>query len=176
MAKLIRVTTVPMSLKVLLRGQMKFMQEAGFQVIMVSADGKELQDVLEYEKCPHKLIEMTRQITPLQDLTAIWKLYKFFKSEKPDIVHSHTPKAGLLAMLAAKMAGVKIRIHTIAGLRFMTSSGVTRSLLVRMEKVTGHAATHVWPNSHSLLKYVQDNNLVPAKKMEVIGKGSSNGI
>jgi len=176
MAKLIRVTTVPMSLKVLLRGQMKFMQEAGFQVIMVSADGKELQDVLEYEKCPHKLIEMTRQITPLKDLTAIWKLYKFFKNEKPDIVHSHTPKAGLLAMLAAKMAGVKIRIHTIAGLRFMTSYGLTRSLLVRMEKITGRAATHVWPNSHSLLKYVQDNKLVTAKKMEVIGKGSSNGI
>jgi glycosyltransferase involved in cell wall biosynthesis len=176
MPKLIRVTTVPMSLKVLLKGQMKFMSDAGFDVIMVSADGKELKDVLEYEKCPHKLIEMTRQITPFKDLLAFWKLYFFFKKEKPDIVHSHTPKAGLLAMLAAKMAGVRIRVHTIAGLRFMTSAGLTRFLLVQMEKITGKAATHVWPNSGSLLQYVLNNKLVKPSKLEVIGKGSSNGI
>lgn len=176
MPKLIRVTTVPMSLKVLLRGQMKFMSNAGFDVIMISADGKELKDVIEYEKCPHKLIEMTREITPFKDLAAFWKFYIFFKKEKPDIVHSHTPKAGLLAMMAAKMAGVRIRIHTIAGLRFMTSAGITRSILIQMEKITGKAATHVWPNSGSLLQYVLSNKLVKPGKLELIGKGSSNGI
>lgn len=176
MPKLIRVTTVPMSLKVLLRGQMKFMSNAGFDVIMISANGKELKDVIEYEKCPHKLIEMTREITPFKDLAAFWKFYIFFKKEKPDIVHSHTPKAGLLAMMAAKMAGVRIRIHTIAGLRFMTSAGITRSILIQMEKITGKAATHVWPNSGSLLQYVLSNKLVKPGKLELIGKGSSNGI
>jgi glycosyltransferase involved in cell wall biosynthesis len=176
MPKLIRVTTIPMALKVLLRGQMKFMQEAGFDVIMVSANGEELQDVIEYEGCPHHIVPMTRKITPGADLQSLWKLYRLFKKEKPDIVHSHTPKAGLLAMLAAKLAGVRIRIHTIAGLRFMTSTGFTRQILTRMEKITANAATHVWPNSMSLLKYVKENKLVNAKKMEVIGKGSSNGI
>jgi glycosyltransferase involved in cell wall biosynthesis len=176
MAKIVRVTTVPMALKVLLRGQMKYMQNHGFDVLMVSADGKELQDVKDYEGCRHELIPMTRKITPLADLVSLWRLYRLLKRERPDIVHSHTPKAGFLAMLAAKMAGVKLRIHTIAGLRFMTSSGLTRKLLVSMEKITGKAATHVWPNSNSLLQYVRVNKLVDPRKLEVIGKGSSNGI
>jgi glycosyltransferase involved in cell wall biosynthesis len=79
-------------------------------------------------------------------------------------------------MIAAKFAGVKLRIHTIAGLRFMTSTGFTRKVLVSMEKLTGKAATHVWPNSFSLLKYIKDNKLVASKKLEVLGLGSSNGI
>lgn len=176
MAKIIRVTTVPMALKVLLRGQMRYMKKAGFEVIMVSSDGEERSDVMEYEECPHYIVPMTRKITPIADLQSFWKLYRLLKKEKPDIIHSHTPKAGLLAMLAAKIAGVKIRIHTIAGLRFMTAKGLTRNILTRMEKITAKAATHVWPNSMSLLKYIKENKLVNANKLEVIGKGSSNGI
>jgi glycosyltransferase involved in cell wall biosynthesis len=176
MPKLIRVTTVPMALKHLLAGQMRYMKENGFDVIMVSADGKERDDVVNYEGCPHIVIPMTRKITPFADLKSLWQLYKFFKKEKPDIVHSHTPKAGLLSMLAAKFAGVKIRVHTIAGLRFMTSIGFTRKILVAMEKLTASSATHVWPNSFSLLKYIRDNKLVNESKLQVIGKGSSNGI
>lgn len=176
MAKIIRVTTVPMALKVLLRGQMRYMKNSGFEVIMVSAAGKELEDVLQFEGCPHHLIPMTRAITPIADIRSLWKLYQFLKKEKPDIVHSHTPKAGLMAMLAAKLAGVKIRIHTIAGLRFMTATGFTRKILIGMEKITGGAATHVWPNSKSLLRSVREYRLVSDHKLEVIGKGSSNGV
>jgi glycosyltransferase involved in cell wall biosynthesis len=176
MPKLIRVTTVPMALKHLLAGQMRYMKENGFDVIMVSADGKERDDVINNEGCPHIIIAMTRKITPFADLRSLWQLYKFFKKEKPDIVHSHTPKAGLLSMLAAKFAGIKIRVHTIAGLRFMTSTGFTRKVLVAMEKLTASSATHVWPNSFSLLKYIRENKLVNESKLQVIGKGSSNGI
>jgi glycosyltransferase involved in cell wall biosynthesis len=176
MPKLIRVTTIPLALHTLLKGQMRFMSENGFEVIMVSADGKEREEVIRHEGCEHFIIPMTRKITPFADLRSLWQLYRFFKKEKPDIVHSHTPKAGLLAMLAAKMAGIKIRIHTIAGLRFMTSTGITRKLLVRMEKLTASTANHVWPNSYSLLKYVQDHKLAKRSKLKVIGQGSSNGI
>jgi UDP-N-acetylglucosamine:LPS N-acetylglucosamine transferase len=103
---------------------------------------------------------MTRKITLITDFRCLWLMYRFFKKEKPDIVHSHTPKAGLIAMLAARFAGVKIRIHTIAGLRFMTSKGFGRKVLVTMEKLTASAATHVWPNSYSLLNYIKKNKLV----------------
>jgi len=176
MPKLIRITTAPISLNVLLSGQMKYMNENGFEVIMVSSDGKELERVKQNEGCRHHIIPMTRRMTPLGDLRCLWLLYRFFKKEKPDIVHSHTPKAGLLSMLAAKFAGVKIRIHTIAGLRFVTSKGFGRKLLIAMEKLTGKAATHVWPNSFSLEKYIKENKLVNPNKLEVIGWGSSNGI
>jgi glycosyltransferase involved in cell wall biosynthesis len=176
MPKLIRVTTVPIALKYLLAGQMRYMSEHGFEVIMVSADSKERGEVINQEGCPHHVIPMTRKITPFADLRSLWKLYRYFKKEKPDIVHSHTPKAGLLSMIAAKWAGVKIRIHTVAGLRFMTSGGMTRRLLVFMEKLTARSATHVWPNSFSLQQIIREKKLVSEKKMEVIGKGSSNGI
>jgi glycosyltransferase involved in cell wall biosynthesis len=176
MPKLIRVTTVPMALKHLLAGQMRYMKENGFDVLMVSADGKERNDVIQNEDCQHIIILMTRQITPFADLKSLWQLYRFFKKEKPDIVHSHTPKAGLLAMLAAKFSGVKIRIHTIAGLRFRTATGFTRRILVWMEKLTAKAATHVWPNSFSLLNIIKEDKLVADSKLQVIAKVSSNGI
>ena len=176
MPKLIRVTTVPMALKHLLSGQMRYMRENGFEVIMISADGKEREDVIKNEECQHIIVPMTRQITPFADLKSLWRLYKLFRKEKPDIVHSHTPKAGLLAMLAAKYAGINIRIHTIAGLRFMTSAGFTRRILVLMEKLTARSATQIWPNSYSLLKYIRENRLVADSKLHVIAYGSSNGI
>jgi glycosyltransferase involved in cell wall biosynthesis len=176
MPKLIRITTAPISLKVLLAGQMRYMNENGFEVVMVSSEGPQLPDVLRNEQCRHVVIPMTRKITVFTDIRCLWLLYRFFKKERPDIVHSHTPKAGLLAMIAAKLAGVKIRIHTIAGLRFMTAKGTTRKILVTMEKLTGKAATHVWPNSYSLLEYIKANKLVKPSRLEVISKGSSNGI
>jgi glycosyltransferase involved in cell wall biosynthesis len=115
-------------------------------------------------------------MTPFRDIKCVWLLYRFFRKEKPDIVHSHTPKAGLLSMLAAKWAGVKIRIHTVAGLRYVTTKGLARRILVFMEKLTGRTATHVWPNSFSMKKFIEKNKLMKAAKLEVIGFGSSNGI
>ncbi len=176
MPKLIRITTVPIALKYLLAGQMRYMKDNGFDVIMVSADGEGREDLEGKEGCTHYIIPMTRKITPFADLQSLWRLYRFFKKERPDIVHSHTPKAGLLSMLAARWAGVRVRVHTIAGLRFMTSRGITRKLLIAMEKLTARSANHVWPNSLSLMKHISENKLVSSKKLEVIGKGSSNGI
>jgi len=176
MPKLLRITTAPISLNVLLPGQMKYMREQGFDVLMVSSDGPELANVLEREGCRHHIIPMTRKMSPFTDLRCLWLLYRLFRKEKPDIVHSHTPKAGLLAMLAAKMAGIKIRVHTIAGLRFVTTKGMSRRILIAMEKLTGMAATHVWPNSGSMKTFIEANRLVTPRKLEVIGWGSSNGV
>jgi glycosyltransferase involved in cell wall biosynthesis len=119
---------------------------------------------------------MTRQITPFKDLSAIWQLYKLFKKEKPDIVHSHTPKAGLLAMVAARLSGVPIRIHTVAGLRFTTTTGLFRWILVEMEKFTYRFSNHVWPNSNSIMDFLKEKKLARPAKLGMIGKGSSNGI
>ena len=176
MPKLLRITTAPISLNVLLPGQMKYMREQGFDVLMVSSDGPELANVLEREGCRHHIIPMTRKMSPFTDLRCLWLLYQLFRKEKPDIVHSHTPKAGLLAMLAAKMAGIKIRVHTIAGLRYVTTKGMSRRILIAMEKLTGMAATHVWPNSGSMKTFIEANRLVTPRKLEVIGWGSSNGV
>jgi glycosyltransferase involved in cell wall biosynthesis len=165
-----------MALGYLLPGQMRFMASNGFDVLMISADGKELPDVIEREKCRHIIVPMTRKITPFQDLKCLLKLIKIFKTEKPDIVHTHTPKAGLLGMIAAKICFVKIRIHTVAGLPLMAETGFKYQLLKSIEKLTYAAAKQVWPNSNSLLKFIVENKLAKKSKLRIILKGSTNGI
>lgn len=174
--KLIRITTVPMALRYLLPGQMNFMKNNGYEVLMISADGKELPDVIEQEQCRHMVVPMTRKITPFQDLKCLWQLIKIFRKEKPDIVHSHTPKAGLLGMIAAKIAGVKTRVHTVAGLPLMVESGFKYQLLKTIEKITYAAANHIWPNSQSLYQFILREKLANPKKLGIIGSGSTNGI
>ena len=174
--KLIRITTVPMALRYLLPGQMRFMAANGFDVVMISADGKELPEVIANEQCRHIIVPMTRKITPLQDLKCLWQLIKIFKKEKPDIIHTHTPKAGLLGMMAARYCGIKVRIHTVAGLPLMVEKGFKYQLLKFIEKLTYSSATQVWPNSNSLLHFIKEHKLCKEKKLRVIGKGSSNGI
>lgn len=152
------------------------MHENGFYVIMASADGKELPILLKNEICPHVVVPMTRSITPFGDLICLYKLVRLFAREKPEIVHSETPKAGLLGMMAAKIARVPIRIHTVAGMPLMVASGTKLKLLKFIERFTYSCATHVWPNSESLKSFILKNNFTKPEKLEVIGKGSSNGI
>jgi glycosyltransferase involved in cell wall biosynthesis len=176
MQKLIRITTVPLSLKTLLKGQHRFMRENGFNVIGVSSKGKELEDVKNDEGIPVIELEMTRTISPLKDLISLWKFYRLCKIEKPNIVHSHTPKAGIIGMLGAKFAGVPIRLHTVAGMPLMEASGIKRSVLNFVEKLTYSAATKVYPNSKGLYDFIIENKFTSTSKLKVIGNGSSNGI
>jgi len=92
--KIIRITTVPLSLKVLLKGQMKFISQSGYKVMAISSPGAVLDDVGQVEGVHTIPVSLTRSITPFSDLRAVWKLYRIFKRERPDIVHTHTPKAG----------------------------------------------------------------------------------
>ena len=175
MQKLIRITTVPSSLRTLLRGQSRFMSEH-FEVVGVSGDGNALAEVRQNEGIRTHVVEMTRSITPFKDLKATYQLYKFFKAEKPFIVHTHTPKAGTLGMLAARLAGVPHRLHTIAGLPLLEVTGQKRKLLNWVEKFTYSCATKVLPNSYGLEQIIIENKFAAPEKLVVIGNGSSNGI
>ena len=175
MPKLIRITTVPVSMQVLLKGQMKFMQQHGFEVTMVSSDGAEVIALEEQECCKHIAVTLTRKISPLTDLVSLVKLIRLFRKLKPDIVHTHTPKAGLLGMWAALLAGVPVRLHTIAGLPWMESTGLLRNILRTAEKLTAMPACMIYPNSLKLQQFLQKQNIARGK-MKVLGKGSSNGI
>jgi glycosyltransferase involved in cell wall biosynthesis len=173
--KVIRITTIPGSLRTLLKGQLRFMSKH-FEVIGISSSGPPLDEVRQNEGVETHVIEMTRTITPIKDLKATYKLYKKLKKERPFIVHTHTPKAGTLGMLAAKLAGVNNRIHTIAGLPLLETSGGKRRLLDIVEKFTYRCATHILPNSYGLEKIIIENNYTKSSKLKVIGNGSSNGI
>lgn len=174
--KLIRITTIPQSLTGLLKGQLKFMSENGFEVIGISGAGKALDAVASQENVRTIAVEMTRTISPLKDMQAVWKLYRIFKKEKPLIVHTHTPKAGTAGMFAAWLAGVPHRLHTVAGLPLLVATGRKRKLLDFVEKMTYRWATMVYPNSYGLYDIILENKYTTKDKLKVIGKGSSNGI
>lgn len=175
--KIIRVTTVPESLGGLLTGQLKFMSQY-FEVIGISSKGEhnKLKKVSKNEGVRVIPVEMTRKITPFKDLKAVWQLYKIFKKEQPFIVHSHTPKAGTLSMLAALLARVPNRLHTIAGLPLVEATGVKRLILNTVEKITYGCATKIYPNSYGLVEIILEHKFTSKHKLKVIGKGSSNGI
>ena len=174
--KLIRIATVPMSLHFLLKGQLQFMSQY-FETVGVSSGPKdELEVVAKRESIKVRQVEMSRAITPIKDIKSLWQLYKLFKKEKPIVVHTHTPKAGIVGMMAASFAGVPIRLHTVAGMPLMEANGIKRNIFNIVEKITYACATKVYPNSKGLEQFILENNYTKAEKIKVIANGSSNGI
>lgn len=167
---------MPLSLKVLLKGQLRFMASNGFDVKGVSSEGEELKEVHENEGIAVEAITMSRKITPFQDLKSLWEMWNFLRKEKPQIVHTHTPKAGIIGMLAARLAGVPHRLHTVAGLPLMEATGTKRKILNFVEKLTYSSATMVYPNSKGLYDFILQNNFTQSNKLKIIANGSSNGI
>lgn len=173
--RLLRITTAPVSLHILLRGQLEFMQRRGFCVLAVSSDGPEVAEVRK-AGIDHHCVEMTRAISPVSDLISLWKLMRIVRSFRPDIIHSHTPKAGLLGMMAGWLCGVPIRMHTVAGLPLMESRGFTRWLLIQAERLTYRFATKVLVNSFGLADYINRHISRRIDRSAVLVGGSSNGI
>lgn len=173
--KLVRLTTVPMSLNLLLSHQLRFMNDF-YEVVAISSPGDELSEVGKREQVRTIGVAMTRAITPLKDIQALWKLYRVFRKESPAIVHTHTPKAGLLGMMAANLAGVPIRMHTVAGMPLLEATGVKRQILNIVERITYKCASRVYPNSANLKQIIVESGLCESGKLKVIGRGSSNGI
>jgi glycosyltransferase involved in cell wall biosynthesis len=173
--KLIRITTVPMSLDKLIEGQLTFMQ-SHYEVIAVSSGGEALDAIGVKENVRVVPIEMSRKITLFKDIRAVWEIYRFLKKENPFIVHTHTPKAGIVGMLASYLSKVPNRLHTVAGLPLLEAKGVKRIVLNFVEKLTYFFATKVYPNSYGLKNIILENRFTKKSKLKVIVNGSSNGI
>jgi glycosyltransferase involved in cell wall biosynthesis len=173
--KLVRITTVPLSLEKLLEGQLSYISTY-FEAIAISSEEERLKVFAQKEGLRYFPLNLTRKITPLKDIIAVIKLYKFLKKEKPAIVHTHTPKAGIVGMMAAWLAGIPNRLHTVAGLPLMEAKGFKRKLLNSVEKLTYRFATRVYPNSKGLYDFIIAEKFTTPSKLSIIGKGSSNGI
>lgn len=172
---LIRITTVPISLEKLLSGQLQFMSDY-YKVIAIASEKENLENLGNKIGVDTFYLDLTRQITPIKDFLALIKLFFYFKKTKPFIVHTHTPKAGTIGMMAAKFAGVPNRLHTVAGLPLLEIEGKKRTLLDFVEKITYRCATHVYPNSKGLKDIIIQNKYCNSNKLKVIANGSSNGI
>lgn len=163
-----------MSLNVLLKGQLNFLNRY-YDVTAISGNDDFLLELKQREGVEVFDIEMLRQIAPIEDLKSLWKLYKYFAKEKPLIVHSITPKAGLLTMMAAKMAGVPVRMHTFTGLVFPSRTGLMQKVLINMDKLLCYCATNIYPEGKGvradLIQYKITN-----KPLKVLANGNVNGI
>ena len=174
--KLIRVATVPSSLKAFCSGLLRELREGeGYEVVAVSSPGEHLDEISEQEGVRTIAIPMERRISPINDLKSLWKMWRVMLKEKPDMVHSMTPKAGLVTMVAAWLARVPIRIHTFTGLVFPTSTGLKRRILMATDWITCACATHVIPEGEGV-KADLLNNHITKKDIRVLGFGNIRGI
>lgn len=173
MKKLIIITTVPMSLATLVKGQAKYLSSY-FDVKLVTSFSEKNQEISKAEGVELKSIDMTRQITIIKDLKALIELYKYFKNQKPDIVYTFTPKAGLLGMMASFLSRVPVRIHNIVGMPLMEATGKKFILLKFIERLTYFFSTNLFCNSFGLKKFINEN--LTKKDVKVIAQGSINGV
>ena len=171
--KIIRVSTVPISLNVFCKGLLQELSK-DYEVAAVSSPGTDLEEIEIREKVRTFAVPMRRQIALLHDLRSLWQLFWLFRKEKPDMVHSITPKAGLLSMIAAKLAGVPIRLHTFTGLIWPTASGLKRKILVAMDKLLCICATHLNPEGQGVANDLQAH--ITHKPLTVLGHGNVRGI
>ena len=173
--KLLRVTTVPISLQAFCSGLVRDLRLDGYEVVAVSSPGQELIDFAQQEGVRAIAVPMERHISPMKDLKSLWQMWRLFRREKPDIVHSMTPKAGLISMMAAWFARVPVRIHTFTGLVFPTSAGLKRRLLMATDWLTCACATHVIPEGEGV-KADLLNYGITKKPLRVLGYGNVRGI
>jgi len=121
-------------------------------------------------------IPIARAIAPWRDVKALLHLWRTFRRERFDIIHSVTPKAGLLAMLAGRLAGIPVRIHIFTGQVWATRTGFSRWLLKAMDRMLAASATHLLADSASQRQFLIDQKVVPAERIAVLGKGSISGV
>ncbi len=173
--RLLHITTVPTTLR-FLRGQIGYLRDRGFQIHVLASPDPFLYRFAAEEKVSAHAIEMTRRISPLQDLRSLSRILSVIREIRPDIVHAHTPKGGLLGMLGAWLERVPVRIYHVHGLRFITAQGLTQTLLRLSEKFTCSSAHSVLCVSPSLHSQLTNERLCSRKKSRVLHNGSITGV
>ena len=174
MVKIIRAATIGMSLNIFCRGLLSELKDEGYEVIALSSPDGDLAELGRREKVRTIGVSMERHVSPLKDLISLIRLIRVMRKERPVMVHSMTPKAGLLCMMAAWIAHVPIRVHTFTGLVWPTQTGLSRKILMLTDRITCFCATHIIPEGegvkHDLSSCITD------KPMRVLGYGNVRGV
>ena len=166
----VTVCALDLSVKALLKPQIEALKNAGYEVVSVCSDGPLVPD-LRLAGLEIETVRITRQITPLADAQAVWRLYRFFRKRRPTVVHSHTPKAAFVAQIAATLARVPIRINTVHGYYFLSAKGWRRWIFKKMEVVTCKLSHHVFSQSQEDVDLTIRERLFDPSKIESIGNG-----
>lgn len=176
LARIVRVSTVPLFVYTLLRTQVEAIANTGADVTIVTSPGGLHHSMQPINNCQYKHVNIAREISLVADIKSLVRLVALFRAEKFDIVHSNTPKAGLLCAIAAKFAGAPIRLHTFTGQTWVTASGVKRAILKFCDKLIGLLNTHCYADSPSQRDFLIKNKVIREEKISVLGKGSLAGV
>ncbi len=172
--KIIRTSTVSTSLNTFCRGTLRRLANT-YDVVAVSTPDDELREMAQREGIRVIGVPMRRPIAPLRDIVSLWCLIRVFRRERPTMVHSITPKAGLLSMIAAWVCRVPVRLHTFTGLVFPTATGLKQRILMLTDRITCACATHIVPEGEGVKADLINYNIT-RKPLQVLGYGNVRGV
>ncbi|CAJ0894396.1 glycosyltransferase family 4 protein [Ralstonia mannitolilytica] len=167
-------TTVPETFSAILKGQPSYLARE-FRVILATSPGEVLEQVEKDERLPIYEVPMVRGICVWRDIASVLRMIAVLRQVKPELVHSYTPKAGLVTMLAAKLCGVPVRVHTFTGLIFPTSTGFRKWLLIWIDRIICFCATKIVPEGNGV-KHDLERYGITKKPLSVIGYGNVAGV
>lgn len=170
--RIIRCVTVPQSLG-FIEPMLPHLKQK-YEIQLLSSPGDRLENVCKEHQLVGHSVDMYRRMSPAKDLKSLLQLIRVFKKEKPDMVHSMTPKAGLLCMLAAWITRVPRRVHTFTGLVWPTASGLSRKILIFTDWMTCACATYIIPEGKGVMNDLQQH--ITKKPMKVLGYGNVRGV
>ncbi len=176
MSRLAYLVTHPMTAERFLCGQLQSLRETGYEVHLLASPGPALDRVGATAGISVHAVAIAREMRPWADLVTLLRLVRRLRRLAPDCVHASTPKAGLLGVVAARLAGVRHVIYLVRGLRLETARGLRRWLLQRAEQITASLATELFCVSPSLRDRYRELGLAGRRTLRVLGKGSSNGV
>jgi glycosyltransferase involved in cell wall biosynthesis len=174
--KIARVATVPYSIATQIGDQVAYLRDIGMQVVIISGDGPELARFPFSESLRHECIEIYRSINLWKDIIAVIKLFFAFRKHQFMIVHSITPKAGLLTAVAGFFARVPIRIHTFTGQPWVNKKGMIRLITRFCDRLIGILNTKCYADSRSQMDFLIEEGIISQDKISVIGAGSLAGV
>ncbi len=174
-ARIARVSTVPYFVATQLAGQIEYLSATGAHVVVITSKGSELER-LSSENVSIESIEIARSISLLKDVLALFHLFRCFRRNRFDIVHSTTPKAGLLCVIAGVLARIPVRLHTFTGQPWVSFAGPMRLVARLADWIIGRLATRCYADSESQRVFLVAQGVVPVTKIGVIGKGSLAGV
>ena len=169
------VVTVPISIIYFNGKQIDFLTDKGFDVTIITSPDKKIEQFI--SKNAHLLYApLTRAVSPIKDFFALIKVFNHIRKGAFDIVQYSSPKAALLASMAAWICRVRVRLYLMWGLYYVGQKGFKRLFLKLLEKIVCFFSSHVSPDSNGNLRFAAEEGLCPISKMSVVGNGSANGV
>ena len=177
MKRILEIMPLASSAMVFIGDQFSYMREkGGYDMYLISTPGTGLDEFVEREGVTYYPLEIPRSIKPLQDLKNIWKIFRYMRKHKIDMVIGHQSKGVLYGMIASKLAGVERRVVLAHGVLEDTMTGLKQKIFATENKLMTMCATHVLCVSPSVMKRRVALGIDPPEKQYLLGKGSCNGV